>query len=719
MKKITILFFSFTLIFSSLAKADEGMWFLAFINKNYDEMKAMGLKLTPEDIYSINNSSLKDAVVALDHGSCTAELVSSQGLLLTNHHCGYGEIQAHSTVEHDYLKDGFWAASMADELSNPGKTVSFLIRMEDVSDQVLSEVTDDMSEKMRDEIIQKTIANIEAKAVEGTDYEAEIQAMYDGNAYYIFVYEIFRDVRLVGAPPSSIGKYGGDTDNWMWPRHTGDFSIFRIYTAPDGSPADYSPDNIPYVPKQHLKVSNKGISEGDFSMIMGYPGTTNRYLTSWEVDEVMEHENSIRYEVRTKKLDILKKYMDKDPETKIQYAAKYAQSANYWKYSHGQNLGLKNLKVVKRKQKFQKKLMKWVKKDDKRKEKYGEMFNIIETAVNEHKDLDIAQNYWFEAIYLGSEVEQFAIKNFGFYRVLQGEDLNAIDSMATELKEVGKNFFKDYNSTLDKELFVEMFKLFLAKVNDDYYPSIYADIQSDYDGSIEKYADALFNSSILTDEDRYFEFLENPTAEDFSEDLGFLYAYSFLQSYWAIMDAKDVFDKDYTKGRRLFVDAFMKMYAEKDPNHLYYPDANSTLRLTYGKVGGYTYDKTDYDYYSTVDQYMEKEDANNDEFFVTDRMKKLYKAKDYGRYAYPDGTLRIDFLTNNDITGGNSGSPVMNGNGELIGLAFDGNWEGMSGDIAFEDEFQKTICVDIKFVLWVIDKYGEGQRLIKEMDIVE
>ncbi len=719
MKRITILMVSFVLLFSSFAKADEGMWFLAFLNKNYDQMQALGLKLSVEDIYSINQSSLKDAVVALDHGSCTGEIVSSKGLLFTNHHCGYEEIQSHSTVDHDYLTDGFWASSLSEELPNPGKTVSFLIRMEDVSDQVLSKVNDNMSEALRADYIQKVIAEIEAKAIEGTNYEAEVQEMYEGNAYYLFIYETYKDIRLVGAPPSSIGKYGGDTDNWMWPRHTGDFSIFRVYTAPDGSPAEYSPDNIPLQPKKYLKINIQGLKENDYTMIMGYPGTTNRYLTSTEVQEVIDHENSIRYEVRTQKLDILKKYMNADPAVKIQYAAKYAQSANYWKYSYEQNKGLAALKVVKRKKKLQKKMEKWIKADADRTAKYGDLFNIIETAVKEHKDQDIATNYWFEGVYLGSEIIQFTLDNFGLYRALQGGDKNEIDSMVTEMQEKGEKFFKDYDPRVDRELFETLVQLYFDKVNKKYYPSIYDDIQNNYDGDIIKYADAIYSSSIFTNKDRYMDWLKNPSADVFAEDLGFKYSYSMLQAYWGISDEKDDIDKNYTKGRRLFIAAYMDYLKDNDPNHLFYPDANSTLRLTYGTVGGYTYGKKTYKFFSTIDEYMQKEDPNNPEFNVSDRMKELYKTKDWGRYADADGTLHIDFLTNNDITGGNSGSPVMNGNGELVGLAFDGNSEGMSGDIAFEPDFQKTICVDVRFVLWVIDKYAGATNLIDELDIVE
>ncbi len=719
MKKITFLLVGFMLLVSPLMRADEGMWFLAFIGKNYAQMKALGFKLTPEDIYSINHSSLKDAVVALDHGSCTAEIVSSQGLLFTNHHCGYENIQAHSSVEHDYLRDGFWAKSMDEELPNPGKTVSFLIRMSDVTSQVLANVPDNLSEKMRESVIRKNIKAIEKKAVAGTIYEAQVKSMYEGNAYYLFIYEVYKDVRLVGAPPSSIGKFGGDTDNWMWPRQTGDFSIFRVYTAPDGSPAEYSPNNIPLKPKRYLKISLKGEKAGDFAMIMGYPGSTNRYLTADGVKEVMHHENDIRIKVRTEKLNILKKYMNESPEIKLQYSAKYAQSANYWKYSIGQNLGLRRLKVIKRKRKLQRELMKWVKADPKRLAKYGDMFKDIDEAIKKHSNADIAQNYWFEAVYLGPELLQFALKNYGLYRALQGNDQNLIDSMTTVSRKNAEEFFKDYNSKVDKDLFVHLVKMFFDNVKKEYYPSVYKVIKDNYGGDINKYADAIYSSSILTNKEKFMDMLKKPSFNVFAEDLGFTYATSMLQGYWTIKGDKDKIDVNYQKGRRLFLKSYMQMLKDKNPKALFYPDANSTMRLTYGTVGGYTYGKKTYKYYSTIDEYMAKENPNDSEFVVSKRMKELYKKKDWGQYADKNGVLRIDFLTNNDITGGNSGSPVLNGEGQLIGLAFDGNWEGMSGDIAFEPKLQKTICVDIRFVLWVIDKYANDQRLIKELDIVK
>ena len=719
MKKSIVLIFTVILLFSSfVSKADEGMWFLAFINKNYEEMKAMGFKLTPEDIYSINNSSMKDGVVALDHGSCTAELVSKQGLLLTNHHCAYGEIQEHSTEEHDYLTNGFWAMSMDEELPNPGKTASFLVRMEDVTEDVLAEITDDMSEKMREAVVEKISKQIEAEAVAGTHYEAKVQSFFGGNNYYLFIYEVFLDVRLVGAPPESIGKYGHDTDNWMWPRHTGDFSMLRIYCAPDGSPAEYSTSNVPLESKYFFPVTIKGVKQNDFAMIMGFPGTTNRYLTSWEVQETIEHGNTITFQVRDKKLEIMRKHMDKDNKIRIQYASKYAQTANYWKYSRGQNLGLENLKVVKRKKNLQKRLTKWIKKDDKREKKYGNALELIEGAVVEHKKYDFASSYWFEALYQGTELLQFLLQNQQLFSALGG-DKEELEVICADLKKDSESFFKNYNPELDKELMVALFQMYANNVDKEFYPTVIKEIIDDYDGNYQKFADELYSKSILTNQDRYNKFLDNPSSLTFNTDMGVTTSLSILKVYWGIADEKDNIDYDLKKGHRLFIASYLEMLKEEEPKKLFYPDANSTIRLSYGIVDGYTADNKDFKYYTTIDGYMAKEDANNPEFVVSDKLKDIYKKKNYGRYATKDGNLNTCFITNNDITGGNSGSPVINGNGELIGIAFDGNWEAMSGDIAFEPELQRTICVDIRFVLFTIDKYAGATNLIKEMTIIE
>ncbi len=735
MKRIISLLLAVLLIFSSV-RADEGMWLLSLIGKNYQQMKALGFKLTPEDIYSINHSSMKDAVAAMNHGMCTMELVSPKGLLLTNHHCGYHAIQQLSTLENNYLRDGFWARSYEEELPVPGMTAWFLVRMEDVTDKIMSELNDDMSEAERDAIIRKVSQRLVKEATEGTDYEAEVKEMFDGNQYFLFVYRVYKDIRLVGTPPEAIGKFGGDVDNWMWPRHTGDFSIFRIYTAPDGSPAEYSPENVPMESKYYLPISLKGIQEGDYAQIMGFPGSTSRYLTTWEVKNVMTHENAIRIKVREQKLNILKSYMDKDPKIRLQYASKYASSSNYYKYSIGQNRDLKRLKVIKERKKVQKEFMKWVNADKERKERYGKALDMIRESLKKSADLDVAQNYWFEAIYLGPEIIREALH---VMRAINPQASNdEIKQAKEELLDYANEFFENYNAQVDEDLLVNLFQLYKENVDKKYYPSVFQDIEEK--GGFKAYADKLYKESFLTDKDRFIKVVENLDPQEIMSDPGMQLAQSVLNTYFEIQSLKQDYDDQRRKGRRLYMEGYMAMMKEKDPNYLFYPDANSTERLTYGTVKGYYHEK-DPDFYTTTDSYdpntqyfkpftvietyLEKEEhykgtPYEKDFTVPDKLRKLIETKDYGQYADPKlGTIVTCFLTDNDITGGNSGSPVINGNGELIGLAFDGNWEAMSGDIEYDEDLQRTICVDIRFVLFIIDKYGGAQRLIDEMKIVK
>ncbi|MDF1546514.1 MAG: S46 family peptidase [Bacteroidales bacterium] len=718
MKKILAILLIAALTFQHV-KADEGMWFLAFINKNYSQMKAMGFKLSPKDIYDINHSSMKDAVVTLDGGSCTAELVSPYGLILTNHHCGYGEIQAHSSVEHDYLTDGFWAKNRSEELPNPGKTVTFLVRMEDVSERVNAELNDKMTEEERSLSIRKISEVIQKEAVGPTHYTAQVRSFFKGNNFYLFVYETFTDVRLVGAPPSSIGKYGGDTDNWMWPRHTGDFSIFRIYCGPDGKPADYSTDNVPYRPKHFFPISIKGVKENDFAMIMGYPGSTNRYLTSWGVEETIENENAIRIEVRGMKQNIIKKYMDKDPKTRIQYASKYSQSTNYYKYSIGQNKALAELKVVDDKKAIEKNFEKWIKENKaERAPKYGEALDLIKKAYKDKSEMDKVQNYWFEALYLGPEVFGSGFQLRRLQGALASGDKEAIEATAKGMEGQMDEYFKNYNVQVDKELFVSMLTLYRDKISKEYLPGFYETIDTEFGKDIQKYADKLYATSILTDQSRAKAFLANPDAATLENDLGYKAAVSCLDVYFALQEKMDAPNALLGKGMREFVAGWIQMEEEKDKNKLYYPDANSTIRLTYGTVGGYKVGDKVYDYTTDLKGLLAKEDPKNpEEFSVPDRLKELYKSKDYGPYG-ENGRMVVCFTSNNDITGGNSGSPVLNGTGELIGIAFDGNWEAMSGDINFDNKLQKTINVDIRYVLFIIDKYAGAKNLIDEMTIV-
>ncbi len=724
-KKILALFVVFSLIINTTVRADgddEGMWLPLLVQKlNIKKMQAMGLKLSAEDIYSVNKSSLKDAVIALDHGSCTGELVSPDGLFLTNHHCGYGEIQAHSSVEHDYLTDGFWAMSRKEELPNPGKTVSFLISVTDVTKKVNAVVNDKMTEKERESAIRELSSKLEEQAVKdsGKDwYEARVQHFFEGNHYYLFIYETFKDVRLVGAPPSSIGKYGADTDNWVWPRHTGDFTIFRIYCAPDGKPAEYSEENVPFHPKKFFPVSIKGQEKGDYAMVMGYPGTTTRYKTSWGVEDEMNITNKIRIKLRGIKQEIMKKEMDANDKVRIQYASKYSRSSNYYKYSIGQNKGLKALNVIGQKEAEEKEITNWINKKRKRVQKYGEALPLIKKTTAELKEASVAQNYWIEAFWLGPEIIKTSLR--GFYGIQRaGEDKEKL----AEIKKAQKEFFKDFYMPIDKQVFIAMCKTYKKDIPEKYYPSFFEDVKKDYNGSFEKYADYLYANSIFVNSKKFNKMIEKPDMNALAEDPGVKLANSVYAFYMELNQKTEEAQYNLQKGRRLYLAAIL----EKDKNVARYPDANSTMRVTYGTVGDYSpKDAVLYKHYTTLKGYMEKEKPGapkTDEFYVPQKLKDLYAKKDYGEYgitnAKGEKEMRVCFTSNNDITGGNSGSPVINGNGELIGVAFDGNWEAMSGDIAFETELQKCINVDIRFVLFIIDKYAGAKHLIDEMTIIK
>jgi V8-like Glu-specific endopeptidase len=716
MKKLFLAVVAFALL-QVTARADEGMWLPALIQKlNIVDMQKMGCELSAADIYDINNSSLKDAVVALDHGSCTAELVSPKGLLLTNHHCGYGEIQAHSSVEHDYLKDGFWAKSMDEELPNPGKTVSFLVRVEDVTDRVLDSISSEMSDDERREKIQKASFEIQKEAAAETDYEARVQPLFEGNQYFLFVYETFRDVRLVGAPPASIGKFGGDTDNWMWPRHTGDFSIFRVYCSPDGKPADYSPDNVPYEPKHFLPVSLDGYQDGDFTMVMGYPGRTNRYKSSFGVEYTMNVTNPVRINARSVKLAILKEYMESSQKANIQYASKYARSSNYYKYSIGQNKGLEALHVVEKKKALEKELTSWINQSEERQEKYGEALSLIQSAYKEQRD-DVASEYLMETMFRGPEIFSFALNMKGLHDALKsGATDERIEANVERIKSRLDEYFKDYDAPTDEKVAAALTDVYKKNVDPVFYPSYFTELDKKYKGDAAAFMADVFKRTILADKESLEAFLEKPSFKVLDKDPAFRVAESIFREATILGELVNKSSGDLMKGRRLFVAALMEMQKDRK----FYPDANSTMRLTYGTVGDYVpRDGVRYNYYTTLKGYIEKEIPGDDEFDVPARLKELYYAKDFGDYADKNGELITCFTTNNDITGGNSGSPVINGKGQLVGIAFDGNWEAMSGDLAFEPELQKCICVDIRFVLWTIDKFAGARNLIDEMTLVK
>ena len=715
MKRL-LLFLVLAILLAPATRADEGMWLPALIHKlNIKDMQKTGLKLSAEDIYSINNSSLKDAIVSI--GGCTAEMISPEGLMLTNHHCAYSDIQRHSSVEHDYLQDGFWAKTREEELPNPSKIARFLISTEDVTEKVLAEVDDNMSFQQKQQAISQVSAKLEKEAIGDTHYQAQVRSFLESNQYYLFVYETFRDVRLVGAPPQALGKFGGDTDNWMWPRHTADFSIYRVYTGPDGKPAPYSKDNVPLKPRHFLPISIKGVKDNDYSMVMGYPGTTNRYKTSTEVQYTMDVTNSVRIDVRAKKLDIIKAYMETSQKARIQYANKHAGSSNYYKYSIGQNQGLNNLNVIAKKKAIEEEFSKWVASSPQRNAKYGKALDMIRGAYENVED-ETAQQYLAEALLQGPEIFMFAYRLRALYNLLDkpAENKDRIDQIVANVKESLPGYFKDYDAETDRKLTATLTELYANRVGPRFQPPFIKTIQTKYKGNFDKYASRVFEKTMFTDEAKLNEFLKNPTKKALDKDLAFQAGGEIFDLLRMISEETQKSAEQLAEGRHLLVAGLMEM----QPDRVFYPDANSTMRLTYGTVGSYyPRDGVLYKETTTVEGYIEKEIPNDDEFHVPARMKELIQAKDFGRYADENGDLIACFISNNDITGGNSGSPVINANGELIGCAFDGNWEAMSGDLAFEPEIQRTISVDIRFVLWVVDKYAGATHLIDEMTIVE
>jgi hypothetical protein len=701
--------------FSGLrARADEGMWLLPLLEKlNIGTMTEMGLKLTAEDIYSLNQASLKDAVVIFGRG-CTAEIVSPEGLLLTNHHCGYGQIQNHSTVEHDYLSNGFWAMSKAEELPNPGLSVTFLIRIEDVTGRILGKLDDSMTESERRDAIRDESSVITAEATEGTDYNARVTPFYSGNQYFLLVYENYNDVRLVGTPPNSIGKFGHDTDNWMWPRHTGDFSVFRVYMSPDGKPAPYSEENVPLKPKRYLPISIKDLHKDDFTMVMGYPGGTTRYMTSYEVGETMNITNANRIKIRGVKQEIWMKDMQADPKVNIQYASKYSGSSNYWKFSIGQNEGLVRLHTAEKKAAFEAEFTKWVNADPERIDKYGNALPLIENAVKNRAEEYNALQYLTEVFRSSTEMINQASQMTMLEEVLAEKDSERLDRAKDRLVRYIESFYDNYNYPTDRKTTKTMLKLYKDDIDPKYWPDFYTIIDKKFKGDIDAFVDNMFVKSIFTSSDRFIEFIEAPSLKVLTKDPAYIVAKSVNSVRSAIQDDLESYNEDLEKGQRLYMAGVMEYVPEKTE----YPDANFTMRLTYGTVQDYyPRDAVHYNWYTTLDGVVEKYVPGDYEFDLPQRLIDLNEKKEYGRYAADEGYMPVCFITNNDITGGNSGSPVINGEGELIGLAFDGNWEAMTGDIAFEPELQRCICVDIRYVLWIMDIYSGAGHLLKEMDI--
>lgn len=720
MKKSFILFLSLFILSLCPVKADEGMWLLPLLQKlNGKQMSEMGFTITPSQIYDINHSSLKDAIVIFG-GGCTGEIVSNNGLIFTNHHCGYSSIQKLSSVEHNYLKDGYWAMNQKEELPAKGLSVTFLESFTDVTKEV-NKALEGVGFHQRDSVIlalEEAYTDDYAKknTADKKYLSAEITSFYGGNTYYFIVYKVYRDIRFVGAPPSSIGKFGADTDNWMWPRHTGDFSVFRVYADKDNNPAGYSEDNVPYRPKQFLTISLKGVKPQDPTMIMGYPGSTNRFMTRSELVETRDISNAIRIYVRGVRQEILMADMESDPKIMIQYASKYSGSSNGWKKWMGMNETFKKLGVEERMAAQEEQFTKWVNKGGrKRVEKYGKALAEIDTAIASRKDSYRLLIYLTESV---RRIELVSASSFvrSIDNVKLAKDTADRRVLYSKLISSLQNYYKDYSLPTDRKVASAMMKIYQENIPADKQISIFKTIDSLYGGNMESYLDYLYGHSVFTDLNKVVAAIDDTTITSLKEDPAYILLSSCDDTMVGLLDVFYTSDPLFDHGKKDYIAGTLEMRK----GEAIYPDANFTMRLTYGSVLPYSpRDAVFYDYYTTLDGVMEKEDPNNWEFVVPDRLKELWKNKDFGQYGLADGRMPVCFLSNNDITGGNSGSPIMNGAGELIGLAFDGNWEAMSGDIIFEPNLQRCINVDIRYVLFIIDKFGGAGYLLDEMRIVK
>lgn len=701
---------------SLTAVADEGMWMLPYLQKmNIRDMKARGCKLSAEDIYSINKSSLKDAVVIFG-GGCTGEIVSPDGLLFTNHHCGYGSIQSLSSVEHDYLKNGFWAMSRQEEIPAPGLKVRFIRSISDVTADILGNVPSTAGQQEYERITSENIASLTASLQEANPgMVVEVKPFFEGNQYFAFVIEVYTDVRLVGTPPTSIGKFGGDTDNWMWPRHTGDFSVFRVYADANGNPAPYSDKNVPLRPKRWFKISLKGVQENDYAMMMGFPGRTNKYYTSWEVAERRDIDNTIRIHIRDLRQKVMLDEMLKDPAVRIQYASKYAGSTNAYKNAIGSNWAIKKRNFEQMKKEEQDKLIAWSNKMCE--PSYPDALMAIEQIVSDRKDLRFRSWMLDEAILRGIEFTSVPTQMDMVIEALKGKDKKARQEQLRLLERAYHGFANsNYSADVDKKIAKVMLKEYRSQVDPKAQPTYFELIDKKFKGDTDRFVDYLFEKSIFGSEDNFNKFLSRPSVKALENDPMILFAKSVRAEEANLKNALKGFEDGYAMAHRSYVKGLLAMYGDRAN----FPDANFTLRLTYGQVKGYS--PRDCDYYghqTTLDGVMEKEDSTNWEFVVPTRLKELYAAKDFGRYKTSDGKMPVAFSTTTHSTGGNSGSPVMNADGELIGINFDRNWEGVGGDIQYLPDYQRSIIVDIRYVLFIMDKYAGAGYLLDEMEIEE
>lgn len=716
MKTKKIWFFLILLLPFGIVRADEGMWFLMHIDRlNHRDMQKMGLQLTSEEIYSVNNSSLKDAIVQFD-GGCTAEIVSKDGLVLTNHHCGYGAIAELSTPEHDYLTNGFWAANRQEELKPKSLSVRFFVRMDDVSKRILEKVNDNMGEMERERVINQEIALIQQENDEGGKYVVSVKSFYNGNEYYYFVYQDYNDVRLVGTPPNSIGKFGGDTDNWEWPRHTGDFSLFRVYADQEGNPAEYNASNIPLKPKYHLPISLKGFQESDFAMILGYPGRTNRWMPAAGIDQNVNFAYPAWVESSKIGMDNMKKHMDSNQKVKLEYASKYAQVANYWKNRQGMIDALKQHETAKAKREAEATFNEWANKKG-NKARYGDVIETINNYYQQTNEQSRHDNYLigmlrsstFAALpyALGSALKMYA-----------GSNTAKRAEMLPQLKAEIESQYNQLYLPLEQDVLIAELNLYARKAKNGGLAPMVASVAGKNKGDFSNFVKEAFAQSIFSAKEKIEAFLANPNGAVLDEDSLFLLSSDLMTRYRATDESQKKAADDFQRTFRLMVEGMRKA----NPKKVYYPDANSTLRLTYGKVTALPTDPRNdakENYYTTLKGTIAKYKPKDDEFDLPQKLIDLYEAKDFGRYADPAGYMPVNFLTNNDITGGNSGSPVINGDGQLIGIAFDGNIEAMAGDVIFDHQLQRTINVDIRYVLFLIDKFAGAKHIVDEMTIIK
>lgn len=702
------------------AFADEGMWLPQLLQQlNAPEMRLKGLQIPMEEIYNVNKNSLKDAV-CLFGGGCTAEVISDKGLILTNHHCGFSQIQDHSSLEHDYLKDGFWAMTPQDELTCPGLTVTFIISIVDVTNEFSKVLNDSMTEAQRNEMIKEISSRLEKKAMEGTSYDAKVKQFFSGNQFYIITSQTFKDIRMVGAPPSSIGKFGGDTDNWMWPRHTGDFSMFRIYANKDNQPAEYNKDNVPFHPRQFFSISLSGVHENDFTMVYGFPGRTQEYISSYSLDALVSVTNPDRVKVRDERLKIIDEAMRSSEKIHIQYAAKQSTISNGWKKWKGETKGLLLSNGVQKKKDFEKDFQQWSDNDATRKNKYGNILSQFNSIYTANKNYMIANDYYSEAAF-GIEVINYANAFHGLIDLANAAvpDQKKITDEAEKLKKGVQGYFKNYDLPTDQKMMSQLLQIFDSNIPDSLKPAYFTDMRDRYKKDFDKIAATIFKNSYFVSSvkmEKLLKEFDKSSAKKIMKDPAYQLADQLNSFYKSrIADKIAVMNTDLIKLNRLFMEAQMEM----QPDRKFYPDANLTLRLAYGQVKGYT--PRDGDYYtpySTLDGIMEKYIPGDEEFDVPIKLVELYKKKEYGNYGV-NGTMPVAFLATNHTTGGNSGSPVLNAKGQLIGTNFDRVWEGTMSDEQFNADICRNITLDIRYTLFIVDKFAGDKRLIEEMDIVK